>query len=80
MKQKKSCRFFSLGWLEQKQIRAYISEYQLQICCLMAYSVRKLAFLSRAQAEKKRMFDCSRSSNLGDELADLSIFNGLQSA
>ena len=23
--------FFCLGWLEQKQIRAYISEYQLQI-------------------------------------------------
>ena len=38
--------FFCLGWLEQKQIRAYIKEYQLPICCLMAYFVRKLAFLS----------------------------------
>ena len=34
--------FFScLGWLGQKQISAYISQYQHQICCMMAYSVRK---------------------------------------
>ena len=26
------------------------------------------------------MFDCNRLSNLGDQLADLSIFNGLQNA
>ena len=38
--------FFCLGWLEQEQIRAYNSEYQLQIWCLMAYIIRKLAFLS----------------------------------
>ena len=41
-----TCRqtfFFCLGWLELTQIRAYISEYELQICCLMAY---KLAFLT----------------------------------
>ena len=38
--------FFCLGWLEQKQISAYISQYQHYICCLMAYKVRKLAVLS----------------------------------
>ena len=58
----------------------YISYPTIDLMTVLWNTSTNLFLPKPAQAEKKRMFDCSRLSNLGDQLADLPIFNGLENA